>query len=519
MLAHPISLTESVVNVHRDRVDVELKVLVEDLVLYYPVSADEHDVYPADALRKAAHSHREFVLDGLNLLDEQGRRLVGEITAVDASRILEPGVAQTEIKQVSVTYALRFLTKEKLGFVTVSQTFGGEQAILPAMMDCQVKQLSVVLDVPQPILSGQTLTTRFDWSKPPTPPKNWRELKQRRAERLKQQLGIASYSGLYSFLYITPQEVRHEILVPLLTLDEWTPIARKKSEFLEVSEQQAATARIAAFFESGNPVSINGVAVKPVVDRLNFFGLDIRDFALNAEPRRVSIAQARVGIILSYPSTGRPTNVVAKWDTFNKYAPFLKSVVYEFDKAPIEHFFRPGEPAFEWSSSGTPQSQPEQAAPTSVKSDGRTPTEAQAELISAALIKNVYRAFDFHGEHETYGALAMAVEGPLLRTLYLQIRKSLLMAEQGGSRSRVLDVKLVSGSFAGEPTESAFDMEYRWRVVGSVEHWGHIHTREHEYLARFSVRSVAGQWKLHAVKFLSQKRVGFETRLRGQKAD
>lgn len=516
VLAHPISLTESVVDVQRDRVDVELKVLVEDLVLYYPVSADEHDVYPADALRKAAQSHRQFVLDGLNLLDERGHRLVGEITVVDASRISEKGVAQTEIKQVSVTYSLRFPTNETLDFLTVSQTFGGEKAILPAMMDCQVKQLSIVLDVPQPILSGQTLTTRFDWTKAPTPPKNWRELKQRRSERMKQQLGIASYSGLYSFLYITPHEVRHEILIPLLTLDEWTPIARKSPEFLTVAEQKAATGRIAEFFESGNPVSINGAAVMPVVARLNFLGLDIRDFAMNAEPRRVSIAQARVGIILSYPSTGRPTNVDAKWETFNKYAPFLKSVVYEFDKAPIEHFFRPDESVFEWSSRATPPPQPTPL--TSVKSDGRTPSAAQAELISSALIKNVYRAFDFNSEKATYGALATAVEGPLLRTLYLQIRKSLLMAEQGGSRSRVLDVKPVSGRLVGEASSAAFDIEYRWRVVGSVEHWGHVHTREHEYVAKLSVRNKNGLWKLSEVKFLSQQRVRLETRLRGMKA-
>jgi len=517
VFAHPISLTESVVDVQSDRVNVELKVLVEDLVLYYPVSADERDVYPAEALRKASQSHREFVLAGLKLLNEQGDQLSGEIVEVDVSRISSQGVALTDIKQISVTYSLRFSTEEKPGFLTVSQTFGGEKAILPAMMDCQVKQLGVVLDVSQPLLSGQSLTTRFDWTKPPTPPKNWRELQQRRSERLKQQLGIASYSGLYSFFYITPQEVRHEILIPLLTLDEWISIKRADREFLDVPEQQAATKQVAEFFRKGNPVLINGVVVRPVVTRVNFFGLDIRDFAMNAEPRRVSVAQARVGIMLSYPSESRPTKVVATWETFNKYAPFLKSIVYEFDKAPVEHFFRPDERIFQWSSESASSevgSLSDQIQLASVKSNGRRPAAADAKQISSALIKNVYQAFDFHGEKETYDALETAVEGSLLRTLYLQIRRSLLMAEQGGARSRVLDVKPVSGRFAGEPTATGFDMEYRWRVVGSVEHWGHIHTREHEYLATLSVQATGGQWKLHAVKFLSQKRVGFETRLR-----
>lgn len=512
-LAHPISLTESVVDVQQDRVDVELKVLVEDLVLYYPVSADERDVYPAAALRKAAESHRNFALDGLNLLTEEGTELEGYAVTVDTSRLSDEGVPQTGIKQVFVTYRLRYPLPRPLQFLTVSQTFGGEKAILPAMMDCQVKQLGVVLDVPHPILSGQTLTTKFDWTKPPTPPKNWRELKERRRERLKQQLGIASYSGLYSFFYITPHEVRHEILVPLLTLDEWTPIERKDAAFLEVDEQKAAASQVAAFFRKGNPVSINGSVVKPIVARVNFFGLDIRDFAMNAEPRRVSVAQARVGIMLSYPSRkGVPSKVHAKWETFSKFAPFLKSVIYEFDKPAIEHFFRPDDAIFDWY--GLNIDQKSKSAVEAVSATGRVPSSKQAEQVSETLIRNVYQAFDFHGEKETYDALSAVVAGPLLRSLYLQIRRSLLMAEQGGSRSRVLEVRPVSGTVIGTPSRSEFQIELRWRVSGEVEHWGHIHTRENEYLGKLSVKNADGFWKLSELKFLSQKRVRFETRLR-----
>lgn len=510
--AHPISLTDATVDVQKDRVDIELKVLVEDLVLYYPVSADAEDAYPTASLEEAAQSHSNFVLDGLKLLDGRGTDLEGYAVAVDTSRLSEKGVPLTEVKQVSVTYWLRYPTPRPLGFLTVSQMFGGEKAILPAMMDCQVKQQGVVLDVPQPLLSGQTLTTKFDWTKPPTPPKNWRELKERRSERLKQQLGIASYSGLYSFFYITPHEVRHEILVPLLTLDEWTSIKRKNSAFLEVAEQEVAAEQVAQFFKKGNPVSVNGSSIKPVVTRVNFFGLDIRDFAMNAEPRRVSVAQARVGVMLSYPSKTVPTTVSAKWETFSKYAPFLKSVIYEFDDPPTEHFFRPDDATLSWSGKSVKKQSP--ARVTSVKSTGRRPTPSQAEQISYSLIRNVYRAFDYHGEKETYDALNAVVDGPLLRSLYLQIRRSLLMAEQGGSRSRVLEVKLVSSKLAGRPSESKFDVELCWRLSSEVEHWGHIHTRENEYVGRLSVNDDDGFWKLSMLKFLSQKRVRFETQLR-----
>jgi hypothetical protein len=126
----------------------------------------------------------------------------------------------------------------------------------------------------------------------------------------------------------------------------------------------------------------------------------------------------------------------------------------------------------------------------------------------------VYRAFDFHGEKETYDALNAVVDGPLLRSLYLQIRRSLLMAEQGASRSRVLDVKRVSSKLVGTPSRTSFEIELRWRLTSEVENWGHIHTRENEYVGRLSVSDDDGLWKLDAVRFLSQKRVRFETQLR-----
>jgi len=509
---HPISLTEATVDVHRDRVDVSVQVLAEDLVLYGPVAAGGEGVYPANELRTAAQRHSQFVLDGLRLLRADGRKLTGKLVAVDHSQISDAGVAEADVKQISVTYSLKFPVDAPLSFLTVSQQFGGEQAILPAMMDCQVRQTGVVLDLPHPLMIGQTLTTRFDWEKPPTPPKNWRELQERRREMLKQQLGIASYSGLYSFLYIAPDEVRHEILIPLLTLEEWLPIRRAEPEMLTVDEQKRLAVDIREFFESRNPVVINDADVAAVASRVSFFGLDIRDFALNAEPRPVSMAQGRVGIILSYDCDSVPETVTARWETFSRYAPFLKSIVYEFDEAPVEHFFRPDSPEFQWAGSESPQVIRRSVSP--VKAEGAT-TERSAAIVADQLIANIYDAFGLQGEEETYDALATSVEGPFLRTLYLQIRRSLLMAEQGGSKSRVLSVKPVSTRLIGRPTAESFAVQHRWRVVGSVEHWGHIHTRENEFDATLSVRRVDAAWKLETVRFTSQKRVRFETRLRG----
>lgn len=511
--AHPISLTDAVVDVRPDEISVRVKVLVEDLILYHSVSADGEGVFPSAELQKAAEAHDKFVIAGLKLLDQNGKRLIGELKTVDSTEIPEEGVAQTAVKQVAVVYLLTFSVDEPLQFLTVSQEFGGLQAVLPAMMDCQVKQAGVVLDVPQPLMSGQTLTTKFDWSKPPIPPKNWRELKQRRKERLRDRLGIASYSGLYSFLYITPKEVRHEILIPLLTLEEWLPIERDDSDSLTVNEQKNTVEAIKSLFESRSTLLINEERCEATVTRVNFFGPDIRDFALNAEPLPVSMAQARVGVIVSYPAKTDPQRVQLRWESFSRYAPFLKSVVFAFDEKPSEHFFRPDEREFKWEAGEAFNRNSPSRSEVVAQSPPRNLHDAQR--IATALIEIVYGAFDLNGEEETYDELAKAVEGRLLRTLYLQVRKSLLMAEQGGSQSRILKITPVSSRLLGRPTADSFEIEYSWRVAGSVEHWGHVHTRENELTAKLSVRNVDGHWKLGGVRFLSQRRVRFETRLRG----
>ena len=76
--------------------------------------------------------------------------------------------------------------------------------------------------------------------------------------------------------------------------------------------------RIERFFSVGNPVLIDGVEVQPVFDRIDFYGLDLKDFAVQAEKRKVSMASGRVGIIMRYPAKGRPLKVDVAWDKFNE---------------------------------------------------------------------------------------------------------------------------------------------------------------------------------------------------------
>jgi len=145
-----------------------------------------------------------------------------------------------------------------------------------------------------------------------------------------------------------------------------------------------------------------------------------------------------------------------------------------------------------------------------------------AEFVFKTLHKNIYRSFDYHSDSDIYDALAKSAEGDFLETLYRQIHQSLKMQEQGGAVSRVSDVQwetvepeaVVDGKNQLTEDERSFAVRSTWTVAGTVEHWGHVHTRTNQYQAVFYLKPVDGDWKLTGMNLLDEQRLRFQTSLR-----
>lgn len=553
--------------------------MAEDYALYHGVEPGEDHRIAAKDLREAAEKHKEFLLKYFTVRDAAGGKLSGRAIEMDASQVPEEGIFQAELMQYGVIYRFDYPTEEPQPYLTFSQNFGGDDSVMPSVMDLMVLQSGVWIEEPTKIGPKSPHSVNFDWANgPPEPPKNWRELRKRREARKAGKLGIGSYSGLYSYIYIEPFEVRHEVLVPLLTFEAWLPLERADKDFITVEEQEAARDKIEQFFREHNPVAIDGVAVQPVLQRLDFYGLDFRDFAQRAPRQKVSVYQARLGVILSYGVKGHPNHVTMSWDAFNQHVPFVKSVVYAYDAAAVNTYFEPIDPDFEWKSevareapalASTPTPEPPRMialprvtlfclalapfvfamsrrggrfdfktaaarcgmvvgvgvlcwplAQSQIRDPFEKPTPPETgeqSAIFAALHQNIYRAFDYKTESDVYDTLEQSIGGPLLTEIYLQIQKGLKMQEQGGAIARVREVKIVDGGLeAGAALENGgFPYPCRWTVRGTVEHWGHIHTRENEYEAVFTVEPLDSSWKITGLELRNEKRLKFETGVRG----
>ncbi len=185
----------------------------------------------------------------------------------------------------------------------------------------------------------------------------------------------------------------------------------------------------------------------------------------------------------------------------------MSSVVLVADRTPERFEFVSLEDTFKWSGQLDSIMIAPVSAETSVD-DSQAGKQAIGQLLT-----NVYRAFDLREDEQVYDALAKSVDGPLLRDLYLRVKRSLIMAEQGGALAHIesVQVEQLSRADGGDGRT----LEVTWLATSTAEHWGHLHKRTSQYRARLSLVTVDGAWKLARFQLLDEKRLKFETSIRG----
>jgi hypothetical protein len=134
--------------------------------------------------------------------------------------------------------------------------------------------------------------------------------------------------------------------------------------------------------------------------------------------------------------------------------------------------------------------------------------DEQSILLLKTLLKNIYRAFNFREEQDVYDKLALTVSGDLLAEIYLQNRQSFAVQKAGGAQARVREVDVQAATarqVEGRPL--AYMIHGQWSALGTVGHWGHVHTRKNLYDAIVTVEGVDGNWKITGLELLEEKRV------------
>lgn len=579
--AHPISVTETDVFVTRTRAIVRIQIFAEDLMLFQGLEPNEQDRISPDDLRRGLEQHRQFLLDKVTLRDAAGERISGSVTDLKPFQIAEDGIVVSDLMLHTATYQLEFPFEQPPEYLTIQQDISDENFIFPSEMKLSVHQTGSDLTFTESLKAGAAVTLRFDWSSAPlsesATDEDWEKWFEKQREAT---LGITSYSSIYSFIYIEPTEVRHEVLIPLASLKTILPLKHQDPAFIEVSEQDGVRDLIRSWLKDVNPVTINGIRVPPEFTRIDFYGLDLKDFARQAESRRVSLASGRAGIILTYR---RPDDFVRDlkltWDKYHQSIRRIQSVVFAWpdktERFEFSRFNKPEDNCLTWSCPPERQSISVQGLTAEVapKPELKIPVVSAglclaalagalflrrsriramfctAAILAALLLRNVvpvsvphpwkaipevtpheagriverlqennYRALDFGSDRRIYEALAISVDGSLLEELFLQLRQSLEMREQGGAVARVRSVEF--SGFDSLPRSNdlpawpGFACRSQWTVSGTVEHWGHVHERRNQFDALFHVEPRDGHWKMTRMDIEEQKQLSQKTSLR-----
>ncbi len=590
--AHPISVTETDVFVTRTKAIVRVRMFAEDLMLFQGLEPNDQDVISAADLQQGLKQHRQFLLDKITLRDAAGQPYPGSITDLKPFQIPDEGIPVSDLMLHTATYQIEYPFPEPPEFLTLQQDISDDNFIFPSEMKVSVHQTGSELTFTDALKAGGNVTLRFDWDATPlsddASDAEWEKWFETQREAT---LGITSYSSVYSFIYIEPAEIRHEILIPLATLQTILPLKHSDPAFVQVSEQDAARELIRGWLADVNPVTINGTAVPPEFTRIDFYGLDLKDFASQAEARSVSLANGRVGIILTYRTPDDSIReMTLTWDRFHSTIRRIQSVIFAYpdqmQRFEFSRFNKAEDNQLEWQCpiellpvpaeaiDVHAPDQPQLTIPTATivlvilsalmlwrpvlnfrlrtdrnghltgriiaaailltaafwMTDVMTVTtahpwkplpevpESEAADVFRRLHQGTYRALDFGSEDRVYDVLAATADGSLLEDLYLQLRQSLEMREQGGAVARVRSVEYIEAEPVprqqDQPEWPGFRLRAQWIVAGSVEHWGHVHERQNQFDGTFFVEPREGKWKITQMEIADQQQLSQKTSLR-----
>jgi hypothetical protein len=370
----------------------------------------------------------------------------------------------------------------------------------------------------------------------------------------------AYFAPMSGFIYVEPFEVRKEIIVRPKDLQRWIDLGLDGRETIPASMQEEITRKVGEFLRLHHPVTIDGETITPELARVNFLERTLKSSRVIDPPIDLDIDAAILGAIFVYPTAGISQHVIMEWDLFDERIQQVAAAAVD-PLGPMPAFLEPDYAVLEWQNFikipvmptltdlRSPPSVVARALLTArwflaglsvillwqvVKAfryqtlrpgltaalilsvlatatatwasrEARLSSDATRDVV-AGLLHNIYRAFDYRQEEQIYDVLARSVDGDLLTRIYLETRRGLELANQGGARAKVKEIELTE--LDAEPVEAGgIAAVATWTVNGSVGHWGHVHQRRNQYRAELTVRPLDGAWKLTEIEILQEERL------------
>ena len=403
-------------------------------------------------------------------------------------------------------------------------------------------------------LSGPEIL-RLDWSDP------WySRFKNRNLKRHHD-------SGLLTFLYVEPRDVRHETLIRVRDLQDFVDLGLDPdAKLLTVEDQARITETARTFFADLAPMAVDGTVIAPDRTRGEFLQVTTSGVRVVEGETPLDPATALVGIIISYPVTALPQTVSTRWPLFNERIPRVP--VTTFDPAgPFLTLLDPEAQQIEWTNYLTrweePVVRPVKVSTASmlgvpwltgclmmigiaglwaavrvaggarigavtgagaaflgaflaypvtieVELPGRgIPDNTAAQQVMASLLKNIAVAMLETDDAGFNTALEVFVAGESIEAVGPEIRRGLTVALPSGAEARTEEiVNLVVEEIEKTAGSSSHQILTSWTARVSGGHWGHMHRRKISYRGLAEISQIDGTWFLNGLTVLNAQEAG-----------
>ena len=371
-------------------------------------------------------------------------------------------------------------------------------------------------------------------------------------------------SALMSFLYVEPREVRHEVLIRVRDLQEWTDLGLSGGATTITAAQTQIKDRARAFFATRNPLEVDGTSAKPISIRVEFLNISLTGLQVIEDNEPIDLSTAIMGIILSYPVKHLPQHVTVRWDLFNERVEQVPTTAID-PAGPFLSFVDINDPTFEWRNylhtfqepkvspvvleDGTSIGLPVLSVLLLVFAFGaatlavRTallprriwtavsglsalaavlllrvavidvtnpfagpPDEMTSVQIVTSVLENVNHAYLEKDPTALRQALGIVVVSDALTDVESELGRALAIKVAGGGIARVDAIEnMVLKDVTTLEGRAGFRSLAEWTAKASAGHWGHAHRRTIRFRALVELVDDDGAWKLAGITVVDAK--------------
>lgn len=373
-------------------------------------------------------------------------------------------------------------------------------------------------------------------------------------------------SAMMSFLYVEPREVRHEALLRVRDLQNWTDLGLSGVSEISPAQKTAVKEKARAFFAKRNPLTIDGKPVEPKASRAEFLNISLTGVQVVEQSKPLDASAAILGLILSYPVKHMPQNVAVEWRLFNDRIKRIPATSID-PAGPFGGSVEVSNPIFEWRNFLRTYKEPRVSAikagadrllnipvlsaaltlaailaavlfvrPVQASRTtwgglavvsiigaillansavvrianpfaGLPDEEASTEIVSQVL-NNVNFAFVEKDPEAVKAALSKIVTKAALNDVTVELDRALAIKVAGGGTARVKRIgNLELADIAPLASGNGFRAVASWDAEASAGHWGHTHRRRLRFKALLELATEAANWKLAGITVVDARQV------------